>query len=357
MDLLDDNSQALYDHFDPGPEPAYEDDFPDPDIEMTIEEDEPEVTEVDCMEHDLVSHVEKDRIVIAIDFGTTFSSVAYTVLPKGVLPDQINVRQVKCIGNYPDYEPPFGIPDLRQDVPTELWYDDDHLGSRRGRRSYAVDHDQCGGSAEEYVSSSDDDFTDSEQSQSEDNTNEEADRATQNDSIHLLGTMQYWGFGVQKKLDMAHITRDNARPLTRFKLLLDQKEETDEVRSDLKAILRSLKRRRIINSETDIYAHYLTHLLKHTKEQLHLSKELHQEMLVQFVLCVPAKWPVNGCRIMQAALEVAVKESGMGDQANSSIHDMFMISEPEAAAECILAEGRSELFVGTAFFSIGYTLT
>ncbi|KAF2181387.1 Hsp70 family protein-like protein [Zopfia rhizophila CBS 207.26] len=296
------------------------------------------------MERDPVSIVKEDRIVIAIDFGTTFSSVAYTVLPKDVPPEKINIRSVKCIGNYPGYEPPPGVPDVRQDVPTELWYDDGRLWTRRDRPTNRADDDQHPDGENEESSSSDDDLSESEQSQFEDDGGLEANAATQHRNARTIPATQYWGFGVQQKLSMTDIPRDEARPLTRFKLNLDRKKETDDVRTDLRTILKALSKKKIIKSDTDIYAHYLTHLLKHTKEQLLLSNELYQDMLVQFVLCVPAKWPMNACRIMQTALEEAVKEAGLSEQANRSVHNMFMISEPEAAAECILAEARSELY-------------
>jgi hypothetical protein len=95
----------------------------------------------------------------------------------------------------------------------------------------------------------------------------------------------------------------------------------------------------------DAYTHYLTHLLEHTQQQLLISNELHSDMPIQFVLCVPAKWPMSGCRTMQLAFEQAVNKVGLGERAERSIYNMFMISEPEAAAECILAEARSEVFV------------
>ncbi|KAF2707547.1 Hsp70 family protein-like protein [Pleomassaria siparia CBS 279.74] len=302
-------------------------------------EDEQEVEESDVMEHDPVSNVKEDRIIIAIDFGTTFSSVAYTVLPKGLSPEKVNVSRVKCIGNYPGYEPPPGIPDVRQDVPTELWYDD-----RRDRFINGADDDQHPDSENEESSSSDDYVSEGEQSQFEDDGGSEANAATQHRSTRTIPTTQYWGFGVQQRLSMTDIPRNEARPLARFKLNLDRKEETQDIRADLRTILKALCRKKIIKRDTDIYAHYLTHLLRHTKEQLLFSNEIHRDMLTQFVLCVPAKWPMNACRIMQTALEEAVKESGLGEQANCSVHSMFMISEPEAAAECILAETRSELY-------------
>jgi hypothetical protein len=339
----------MYDHFDPGPEPPSEEDSQNPDVEMTSEEDEQKGGEGDVMEHDPVSIVTEDRIIIAVDFGTTFSSVAYAVLPKGVRPDKVSVHKVECIGNYPGYEPPPGVPDVRQDVPTELWYDDSRLCARRGRATNGADDDQDPDSEDHEFSSSDDDLSDHTQSQFDDDGGLEANAATQHRNARTIPATQYWGFGVQQKLSMEDIPRDEASPLTRFKLNLDQKKETETVTADLKDILKALKKRKIIENDTDIYTHYLTHLLKHTKEQLQLSDKLHQDMLVQFVLCVPAKWPMDACQIMQTAFEQAVKEAGLSEQANRSVHNMFMISEPEAAAECILAEARSETYVGTIY--------
>lgn len=338
------NSRTVFDHFDPGPEPASEEDSQDSDVEMAMIEDEQDYHESDVMEHDPVSIVDDNRIVIGIDFGTTFSSVAYTVLPKGVPPESIDVGRVKCIGNYPGYAPPEWVPDVRQDVPTELWYDDGRLPTRGDFSTNEGDNDLD--IQNEDLSSSDDDLETGEQSHFEDDGGLEANAAAQHKSAGTAPATQYWGFGVQEKLSRTDIPRDEARPLRRFKLNLDQSKETEDVRTDLRDILKSLSKRKIIKSDTDIYAHYLTHLLRHAKEQLQLSNELYEDMIVQFVLCVPAKWPMRACRIMQTALEEAVKEVGLSERANRSVHNMFMISEPEAAAECILAEARSELLVG-----------
>ncbi|KAF1849715.1 uncharacterized protein K460DRAFT_360566 [Cucurbitaria berberidis CBS 394.84] len=338
------SSGVIYDHFDPGPEPTLEEYSQDTDVEMTVEEDAQDTGEGDVMEHDPISNIEENRIIVAIDFGTTFSSVAYAVLPWGMPAERVDIQMVNCIGNYPGYEPPSGVPDVRQDVPTELWYDDGLLGAQKGHYNNAADEYRPADSDDEDPSSSDNDNSESGQSQFEDDGGLEANAENQHKKARTTAATQYWGFGVQKRLSMTDIPRDDARPLRRFKLNLDRKEETEDVRTDLRMILKSLTRRKIIKSPTDIYAHYLTHLLRHTKEQLLLSNELKPEMFVQFVLCVPAKWPMNACRIMQNALEEAVQESGLAERANCSLHDLFLISEPEAAAECILAEARSELY-------------
>jgi hypothetical protein len=48
---------------------------------------------------------------------------------------------------------------------------------------------------------------------------------------------------------------------------------------------------------------------------------------------------------MQTALEEAVSDIGLSRNASNDVCNLFLISEPEAAAECILAEASSEIYV------------
>jgi hypothetical protein len=349
-------SRTIYGYVDPGPEPLYEDESQDIDMEMTMNDEAQESHLPHVVEHDIVSNIHEDRIVIAVDFGTTFSSVAYAVIPKGVLPSRIDLSQVRCVGNYPGYEPPQGTRDFRQDVPTELWYDYSLQESRKHHSSNEA-VDQQPESENEESSSSDEDMDPDDLSEFEDDGGWRGAEDAQSRTTRTSPVTQYWGYGVQQRMSSTNITTDDARPLTRFKLNLDRKKETDEICLDVQMVVKALKKKNIIKSDVDVYTDYLTHLLRHAKEQLLLSKDLRSDMLVQFVLCVPAKWPMNACRIMQLALEKAVKEVGLGEQAEGSIHNLFMISEPEAAAECILAETTSELFVSTVCQQTEHALT
>lgn len=349
MDISIPYNPSIY--FDPGPDPTLEDDPKDVDgdVEMTIEgtgfTELPVDHEKDIMDTDPVSHLHEDRIIIAIDFGTTFSSVAYVVLPKGKTPDSIDEREVESIGNYPSYEPTSEGGVVRHDVPTELWYDDGSCEAQIQYQFQDMDEIHQLDSGYENSCSSEEDCAERVKPQLEISKGTRAKSLTKKGSTERAPATQYWGFGVQEKLDMANIPRDEARPLARFKLNLDQNPDTEEIRGDLRILLRSLMRRKIINSAADIYTDYLTHLLKHTKQQLLRSSQLHPSMLVQFVLCVPAKWPVKACRIMQSALEQAVQEVEFSERDKASSRNLFMISEPEAAAEYTLAEARSTIYV------------
>lgn len=191
--------------------------------------------------------------------------------------------------------------------------------------------------------SSSDELSDTEQSHFEEDIRREAPASTEFYRGYVGTTRQYWCFNVHKHLNTTNVSRDYARPLTRFKLNLDNRAETDGVRTDLRIILNTLAKQEVIKSPTDIYTDYLSHLLRHTKNQL--QGELREDVIIPFVLCVPAKLQMNACRIMQSALEQAVKAAKLTEGADGSVRDLFMISEPEAAAECVLAEANDNLLV------------
>jgi hypothetical protein len=349
----------MYGQINPGTPPPFDGTPQDSDDEMRDVEPEGQADvepehatngtifeENDASDHDLLNDLKEDRIVIAIDFGTTFSSVAYVIIPKGVPPDQVDLRHVRCIGNYPSYQPLPGVLDFRNDVPTELWYDDGSLddpiqNSNDSNTAQVLDDDEA------ESSSSDDDVWENELCQFEEDDGLGTGRGTQNAHIHPTPVTRYWGYEVQQRLNISNFHSDDARPLTRFKLNLDPNKDTEELCTDIRVTLKTLMKKNIIEKGTDIYSHYLTHLLDHTKQQLLDSNKLSDDMLVQFVLCVPAKWPMRGCRTMQLALEKAVVDVGMGERASRGVLDMFIVSEPEAAAECILAEAGSEILVIT----------
>ncbi|KAF2647604.1 hypothetical protein K491DRAFT_614350 [Lophiostoma macrostomum CBS 122681] len=282
---------------------------------------------------DTDSPKDHDRLVIAIDLGTTFSSVAYTRILKGQSPAHHGIEDVHCVDEYPDYRAAPPEPS-RQDVPTELWYDIDGksttTNSSLGPEEAYSDEELLDG---EYTSHA----VDSEEDQETTQTPQSSENGQ---STGEAPKSKYWGFGVQKQFRTMNVPADDNRQISRFKLLLDHQESTQEVRSALAPMIKKLKAQKLIKKETDLFTHYLTHLLRHTKTHLHRKGFLKPELSIEFVICVPAKWPSKACRIMQAAMKAAVRESGIGDQVQHSIDDFFLVSEPEAAATCVFAEKR-----------------
>jgi hypothetical protein len=306
---------------------------------LPIDEDV-EMIDLNRDEHAAVS--ERDRLIVAVDFGTTFSSVAYARVKKGTQPSRIGYSTIKCVDRYPEYKPPLGASDSREDVPTELWYHPEpdlapSSSQNLGPTTSSVDGfginwtSRYPSSDEEIMSCTS--LQDAEVEEKSDVNNPQASRP------------ECWGFGVQRQLDKVDIPKDNEGRIANFKLLLDDSEATKDIRANLTPIINHLKRTKLIQKEEDLFAHYLTHLLQNAKQHLSEQGVLEDDTPVEFVLCVPAKWPIKGRRVLQTALKSAVKDVRLGKQNEDGGLDLFIVAEPEAAAACVLAEDRAEILV------------
>jgi hypothetical protein len=316
-------SFVTFDDFNPGP--YLENRHLDGDVEMTeVDSDLPEETIAADMAN-------SDRLVIAVDFGTTFCSVAYATVTKDKPRSAMTTKDIKCISRYPDshsisngtYDPE----NSREDVPTELWYNLDALKNRKPSTSPPPES----GSSASPVDNDNDSEMDGEFTDDEDTGYDE-----------LL-----WGFGVQKHMRKMDVPKDGTTRLTRFKLLLDEKSEgTTDLRGTLENVIKRLKRGGVAKSTADFIADYLQRLFVHTKAMLQESGVLKHNMPIEFVLCVPAVWPSKASRVMQVALSKAVELSGLGSLTNKGLDNLFIVSEPEAAAACVLAEDNDNVKVG-----------
>lgn len=270
--------------------------------------------------HDPLEDLQRDRLVIAVDFGTTFSSVAYVSIPSGLHAKEIDIKDVKCIGNYPGYNPVGNEPD-RQDVPTELWYDlqtidEPEVADESARRGWGLEEYECVPQM----------------------TEERPESAVMAGSTAKVQVEKYWGFQVQERLQQLVTSRQEAGVLTRFKLSLNSNPHTQTIRNEVRKTQEKLLLQKFITHGDDIYRDFLVQLMAHTKHELQRKGLLQPGVLIQYVLCVPAKWPVSACRKTESALEQALQMAGLDEQGSPSAHNLFMISEPEAAAECIFAE-------------------
>ena len=303
------------------------------------EQDDVEMTNADSLQ----------KLIVALDFGTTFSSVAYARITESMPQNGLSLDEVNCVTMYPGdrassdkrraWEP-------REDVPTELWYppkqsvrgqEADHRSSNTQRvqpdHAMAVDSD----------SSSDITIMPSD---------EDEPPAAPSAPIPVnanLTSRPYWGFEVQKELKRADVPKDNMGRIARFKLMLDEENKrTEQIRQDLSRTLRALKYSKQIKKSTDVITEYLLQLFLHTRNELQALEDFSDQTPIEFVLCVPAVWPGKACRIMQEAISAAAQRSGLRSSGNDSLSNLFIISEPEAAAACVLEENDMEIFVGRA---------
>jgi hypothetical protein len=277
------------------------------------------------------------HFVVAVDFGTTFSSVAYVGYTHPSQRCRIGFQQVEFVDRYPDH--PYGNFTCH-DVPTEIWY------SQRTAKPIHHDRDDFEHQTlADDISSGDNDDDASDTDASSEGTSE----PDQLFSALLNGDSKpaslFWGYGVQDQLKEADYDADHSRHLSRFKLTLDESPYTANVRNTLSETCKSLKKMRLIEDDTDVIADYLEQLFQHTKKRLIESEGYTDASTVEFVLCVPAIWEAKASRKMQVAMGRAIKNSGLGRLQNGSINNLFLVSEPEAAAVCVLASEKTRLKV------------
>jgi hypothetical protein len=110
--------------------------------------------------------------------------------------------------------------------------------------------------------------------------------------------------------------------------------------------LHELKRRKIIKDPLDVIADYLTCLLRHAKSEL-ASAGFDDSYKLETILCVPAIWTQKACRDMQTAMAKAMGLAGFQgvDVQDNSIEDLFIVSEPEAAAAFVLVNSRDIMVI------------
>jgi hypothetical protein len=269
-------------------------------------------------------------LIVATDFGTTFSCVAFAS-KRG---------DIGIIRNYP--EDPMNIQgNPRSDVPTESWYPNkkvleelvaQHIGNSQHTETLNLDDE-------------DDELDDS----SNGTTRPAGDRESSAESMDIdtiqnqyVPETMYWGYEVQDKLMAPDLDKTQYNCITRSKLLLDVSDQTKQIRQDLRPILKNLKRRRCIQSDEDVISQYLEKLFKHSKNELLKLGWDPERQFVEHVLCVPVIWSANACRKMQRAMEVAIRKSSFG-----SVQDLFLVSEPEAAAAYVLDQNRRNIHVRT----------
>jgi hypothetical protein len=89
---------------------------------------------------------------------------------------------------------------------------------------------------------------------------------------------------------------------------------------------------------------FLVPVLRHSRRQLIKHEGLIDQCSISFVLTVPLIWDATSLRILQTAMEVAIRETKFGNLSHGSVGDLFIISEPEAAATYLLG-GSDDMLV------------
>ncbi|KAF4339125.1 hypothetical protein FBEOM_6945 [Fusarium beomiforme] len=290
------------------------------------------------------------RLIIAVDFGTTYSSVSYVEVPEGCPPEHIDKRSIRSIKRYPDSNEQFANDPMLAEVPSLVIYPlNPHFRSQDALLPHRNDMK---------IEPNDDTEQESTKQESPEDFYSRRFEALNSLSCGEDAPMDmemvdqfYWGYKVHERWALPVTHSDPTKfPLSRFKLLLDDSKNTAAIRQDLNGTLNTLKRKKVVDGPLHVIADYLTYLLDHVQSEL-LRLGYDDSFRREMVLCVPAIWKPKACRDMQTCLAVAMKRANFQgvDIENNSIENLFIVSEPEAAAEFI---GSSEIMSGQSFVMV-----
>lgn len=276
------------------------------------------------------------RSIVAVDFGTTFSTVAFLRTRSDTWEGLIPPESIRCVDHYPD-PPPGSVAcafALNTTVPSELWYRTEATPARQKGPSNGIP--RPADDDEEYDSPLDD----------------ERVRSTPTDSEREPDTppvpqqkarrpVPVFGYGAQKKSALPDDQGVKGNHVARFKLLLDEEEgeRVQDLRQRALADLKVLRSAHLAQDAGDLIADYLEQLFKHAKDQLLNFHGLQENDDIEYVLCVPTMWTEKACRVMQNAMARAIERSQLGRLEDGCIKDLFIVAEPEAAAAFALADG------------------
>ncbi|KAH8900614.1 hypothetical protein GQ53DRAFT_633221 [Thozetella sp. PMI_491] len=310
------------------------------------------------------------RLLIAMDFGTTFSAVCYAALDENESTDYPPLDRIGLIKNFPDDWNIDASDGMKNEVPTEIMYPKDPQFRQKEGLIYATRGQKSGrdvdGANDVKMDGDRDDPQipgltvtptkaegECSQSSRDQDTNEILAMYETTDSLR-------WGYGVHElwSLPSTHLDKSN-RAMARFKLLLDESPATKDVRDDLKETLDALKQKNILNGPVEVIADFLTCLLRHTRSELEAEgfelsdKGSDNSGGIEMVLCVPAVWTQKACRDMQTALALAMSNTGIRgvDRQSNCIDNLFIVSEPEAAAAYALSNNWQIIVLGGLFGS------
>lgn len=280
--------------------------------------------------------------IVAFDFGTTYSSVSYVGYTHASQLRRIGLHQIETISGYPA-KPYLNAPVY--DVPTELWYFSRIPRPPCSQTSLASRPVHVNDLDSDESEDENDDITETPSPLAQIEEVEGESNLATNDG-HTNPHIS-WGYEVQEQQSHPVQKSDISRHLSRFKLMLDESDHTESVRNKLIGMCENMKKMWLINESNDIIADYLEQLCRHTKKKLAEYGGYTSASKVEFVLCIPAIWKVNARLAMQKAMCSAVERSGFGSLQNGGIDNLFLVSEPEAAAACLLASNVGYLKVRT----------
>lgn len=320
-------------------------------IEALVDTLEPEQVPDQLLDASENSDVSMRRLIMAVDFGTTYSAIAYVALEPGETGDYLDPARIHTIQNYPA-DVTFGSldDDMRSEVPTEVIYPLD----RDFRKKEGLDTQETEAPQSD-VPTPGTGLTEAHGDPGDPLAIFGGHRDDDSDRMSIDETTSFrWGYETHEAWGRSatHVDPKN-RPLARFKLLLDSSPRTQTIRDELNVTLQELKKKKVIKDSLDVIADFLTCLLRHAKSELENAGLFVDDYKLETILCVPAIWSQKACRDMQTAMAKAMGRAGFQgvDVKNNSIENLFIVSEPEAAAAFVLGNSRDIMVIWLSPFS------
>ncbi|ETN47239.1 uncharacterized protein HMPREF1541_01431 [Cyphellophora europaea CBS 101466] len=292
---------------------------------------------------------DRPRLIIAVDFGTAYSTVSYAKIEPGVDSAGLPMSKIRCINNYDNAT---GNSEARanaraDNVPTKLLY----LGPGVPDSEFSDTE-----SDPENDSLSDLDVQLTPVPERSYRRRRKRGRKSFMPSPRRRpepvwsrppGTTVKWGYCVQYvqriPQEMARYYEKETVELIKLTLGDEDGEDMDlrRRREELAQQIEILRSKNIIQDRDHILRDYLARLLQHAKVMLKEEEAL-EEAQLEYVLCVPVSWSENACRTMHDAMVKAIQACGLGVLAQNIITELFIVSEPEAAAQYVMASLGSE---------------
>ncbi|CAJ0550261.1 Ff.00g101910.m01.CDS01 [Fusarium sp. VM40] len=256
---------------------------------------------------------EPARVVVAVDFGETNSAVAYTSVPQGTPSTAIPESRVKTIRNYPSGMVAGKSDRMSLEVPTQLLYPQGWVFRPLDELRAAPPGPEIDGDGDSQM----------------------------NDGSHLL-----WGYQVlEETMQVTSHSGNGDTLLYGFKTFMDRVYNDEAPRHHIIEALTQLGEN---NLGRKIEVHemlllvtidFLTKILKHAKNQIMQKRFIITSS--EIVICVPVIWSQRALRNMQTCMSIAAKLAGFPGikHEDDCIGNIFIVSEPEAAATWLLAQG------------------
>ncbi|PVH73657.1 hypothetical protein DL98DRAFT_594843 [Cadophora sp. DSE1049] len=250
------------------------------------------------------------KFVIGLDYGTTFTSVAY----------------VKNIINWPED----GNAGARAQVPTELWYSPVSIP-----RDVSPQDSDMSDSGED--SEDGDHFRPAHSGGGVRNGNGHASASSSSLARNIASTSKHTGW--------TPINEDSAEHLWGYSVQYQRYRSTTD-----RDVRGHIDRPKLIELDTsgpedvmDVMIDFLVKVFGHPKQQLIEREGYTPDCPVSFALTVPTIWSARTSRVLQAAVQAAIKSTEFGTLVNGSVENIFIVAEPEAAATFLLGNTHTML--------------